>query len=152
MESQPIRSTRFELVDSYGNVKAVWGMDKNGGTIIWFLDKAGTPRLEIASSRDATLQMVRFADAGGRPRLALTDAPTLSMGDATREARILLGIQVNDAPSLNDERTWGLVFPKLGSLSSWAAFGVTTDPKTGASRTVLSLLQPNGKLWHPPGR
>lgn len=151
-ETQTMRSTRFELVDSSGNAKAVWEVDQHGGIAIRFFDKEGTTRLELASRRDATLQMLQFADANGRARMTLTDAPTLTMGDATREARILLGSHVNDAPSPSDEQSWGLVFPKLGSLSAWAAFGVATDPKTGTSRTYLSLVQPNGKQWHPPAR
>jgi hypothetical protein len=149
---QPIRSTRFELIDGKGNLKALWGVDQNNRVLISFVDSKGNSRLELAASSEGQFQMLRFADADGRSRVMLTNAPTLSMGDETREAQLVLGLQRNDAPSPNDERSWGLVFPKLGSLSSWAALGVAKNPQTGQSRAVLSLIRPDGRMWSPPER
>ena len=68
-ESEVVRATRFELVNSSGKVDAYLGRDANGNVAIAFLGPEGRVRVELGLWSDMEGHLLRFLDKEGRSRL-----------------------------------------------------------------------------------
>ncbi len=151
-ESSSVRAQRFELVDESGKLVSAWGRF-DGKDALFFFDEQGRQRAEFSFSRSSQTHMLIFRGADSRLRVTLTSdlrgKSALNLGDEELESRVLLGYIGDDSPSPNSD-AWGLELPKNGVLSSWAGIGVSKDPVSGTQRAYISVLGPNGKMWHAP--
>jgi hypothetical protein len=139
-----LRASRFELVDSNGNVVAFWGTDRGNNTVLAFLQ--GSTSEDGAEEIKPAGQQTRFTgqnrneafafgmmstqipfmnilgkDGNSRASLYLTQQqkPILNMADERQESRLELGFISNDAPALEDD-DWALRFrgPDVAGIGS----------------------------------
>ena len=146
------RAERFELVGKGGKVRAFWGQSRDGHVVTAFLDSQGSVRAEFGVGQDGAVQWLRMCGSDGRCRIRLGaddfSYASLTLGDDSHESRVVLGAIVGDVPAR--PLSWGLVFPRKGTFSDWAALGVREDSQTGRMTPFLSIRSSAGARWSAP--
>lgn len=140
-----VRATRFELVDSTGKVRAVWGTNRGDELVLSFV-KNGTERI------------VMGLDTGHRPFIKLNsergdhrasmfvygDKPALVLSDRSLEGRIRLGPGSFDTSAADGDSDWGLTFNGTAGRGM-ANIGIVPVP--GGHRGAINIRDPNKLVW-----
>jgi hypothetical protein len=147
-----VRAERFELVGSDGRIRAFWGQNEGGDVVTAYVDSSGKVRAELGVSNDGAVQWLRMIGADGRSRVRLgTDSFSqsgLNLGDEQHESRILLGSIPGDLPIRPE--SWGLIFPRSGTLSSWIDIGIRVDDKRRGATPFFAIRDNSGARWEAP--
>jgi hypothetical protein len=145
-----VRARSFELVDETGKAISIWGVNRQGHTLLAFLGSETVPgekgehsvgldnlvNLRAAFGTHGVFPSLTFTGTDGKTRLMLYlggwDKPLLWMGDETG-MRVALGNTVSDTPSAEDN-DWALTFEPH---RAW--IGMYSRPE-GGQRYVKGLL------------
>jgi len=146
-----IRARSFELVDGKGRAISIWGMNKQGHTLLAFLGSDSVPaesqehslglddphKLRTTIGVMGALPFLTFRGSDGRARLDLYlgtwQKPLLLMRDEIGRPRVALGINQSDTPSATDDN-WALSFEP-----NRAWIGMASRPE-GGQRVVTGVF------------
>ena len=151
---EPVRASRFELVDGSGKTIAFWGMDSHQCTSLAFT--GGTKNEVAVLGLSGFNAFLHLNGADGKPRARLQvgwhEKPFLNLGDEVWQGRVSLGFIAGDAPGPEDD-TWGLVFgapPADRGHRVRAAIGYSKSPSGRGWDGSVALEDSKGKIWKAP--
>ncbi len=110
-QGEPIRSSRFELINAQGEVVSSWGTNEEGeGASLSFRSRSKS--IAVFGVQPGDLPFLDIRDHTGRVRATLRGnedgSATLYFDDGGREGVVKLGSIRSDTPTPR-ERSWGLV-------------------------------------------
>jgi hypothetical protein len=148
------------LVDEHGKAISIWGMNKEGHTLLAFLGSESRPgengehsvgldslmNLRATFGTEGALPSMTFTGADGKTRMMLYlgpwEKPLLWMGDENG-MRVALGAHWSDTPSAEDS-DWMLTF---NPDRAWIGM---SSRREGGQRYVKGLLGVSGdKIKYP---
>jgi hypothetical protein len=146
--AQPLRSTRFELIDSAGRTRAVMESGDGGGAKLRFFNDAMRTPLELGLLGGQPY--LRMNGSDGRMRVTLKliygEKPVLLMGDSTSEQRLSLGVVQGDSSDPKAD-FWALLLGKPIDRDLLAAVAMNTSSGPGTGFGSLSVRSTDGKRW-----
>ena len=151
----PLRTTRLELVDGSGQVRAFLGTDKEQDTALVFLDDQKRERIVFGVWASSYTPKMLIEGRDGNDRVALylsrvDDRPMILLGDHER-TRVHGGFFENDAPGPKDE-DWGIRFYEPHNQGTFATLGMRRDWNDDKMTGFVYVKGKDDQRWSQPGR
>jgi hypothetical protein len=149
---QPLKCSRFELVDTYGRTKAIFESGAGGGAKLTFFDTTMKTPLELGlGSTGRPFVQLNGPDGRMRATLRLIEGakPTLLMGDGTWEQRLQLGATQPDVTGSGSD-VWALLLGNPFDRDLLVGLAMNTTGGRAAGFGSLSIRSSDGKRWDAP--
>jgi len=154
LEVESIEARRLTILDERGKVTARLA-SSGGSSVLSFYDSGMRRVLDVGVEDSGASRFIRLFDTNGEVVAGLNSLPphgeaTLYLGDDRWHSRIVIGALISDvAPAASGTAEWGLELRQPRSSRSLFTALVRTPTDSSESTVGVSLVRPDGTLWHP---